>query len=117
MHSEFSLESNFGIFQVLQFIANSCPNDEFLWLIGSEVTVQGTASEAAVVALLAARSRALAGRPHEDHVRLVAYTSDQASASIKCQLGSRLAHTGQSKLSAHPELCCLGACTAPKRPQ
>ena len=40
--------------------------------------IQGTASEAAVVALLAARSRALAGRPHEDHVNLVAYTSDQA---------------------------------------
>ena len=40
--------------------------------------IQGTASEAAVVALLAGRSRALAGRPHEDHTRLVAYTSDQA---------------------------------------
>jgi hypothetical protein len=41
------------------------------------VVIQGTASEAGVVALLAGRSRALAGRPPEDHQRLVAYTSDQ----------------------------------------
>ncbi len=51
--------------------------------------IQGTASEAAVVALLAARSRALAGRPHEDHVRLVAYTSDQARVLKGMTLGLR----------------------------
>ena len=42
--------------------------------------IQGTASEAVVVALLAARARAL-GRPERsaaDLPRLVAYTSDQA---------------------------------------
>ena len=44
--------------------------------------IQGTASEAAVVALLAGRSRALAGRPAEDHMKLVAYTSDQ----VRCML-------------------------------
>lgn len=40
--------------------------------------IQGTASEATLVALLAARTRALAGRPAEDALRLVAYSSDQA---------------------------------------
>lgn len=44
--------------------------------------IQGSASEAAVVALLAGRSRALKGRPDEDHGRLVVYTSDQARASF-----------------------------------
>ena len=39
--------------------------------------IQGTASEATLVALLAARSRAMAGRPAEDALRLVAYSSDQ----------------------------------------
>ncbi len=40
--------------------------------------IQGTASEANLVALLAARARALAGRPAADALRLVAYASDQA---------------------------------------
>ena len=39
--------------------------------------IQGTASEATVVALLAARTRALKGRPAQDACRLVVYTSDQ----------------------------------------
>ena len=51
--------------------------------------VQGTASEAGVVALLAGRSRALAGRPAEDHQRLVAYTSDQV-----CCCGGTPSDTG-----------------------
>ena len=37
----------------------------------------GTASEAVVVALLAARSRSLEGRPPADMAKLVVYTSDQ----------------------------------------
>jgi len=40
--------------------------------------IQGTASEATLVALLAARARAMAARPPEDALRLVAYSSDQA---------------------------------------
>ena len=39
--------------------------------------IQGSASEAAVVALLAARTKALKGRPAEDVCRLVVYTSEQ----------------------------------------
>ncbi len=44
--------------------------------------IQGTASEANLVALLAARARALAGRPAADALRLVAYASDQARAAL-----------------------------------
>ncbi len=44
--------------------------------------IQGTASEANLVALLAARARALAGRPAADALRLVAYASDQAHAAL-----------------------------------
>lgn len=40
--------------------------------------IQSTASEATLVALLAARSRAMTGRPAEDALRMVAYSSDQA---------------------------------------
>ena len=36
-----------------------------------------------LVALLAARQRALAGRENEDALRLVAYASDQTHSSIK----------------------------------
>lgn len=39
--------------------------------------LQGTTSEAVVVALLAARARALRGRPPGDALRLVVYSSDQ----------------------------------------
>lgn len=39
--------------------------------------IQGTASDAVLVALLAARSLALAGRSPRDMCDLVAYTSDQ----------------------------------------
>ena len=42
--------------------------------------IQTTASEAAIVALLAARARIMAGRPLADASRLVAYTSDQVLA-------------------------------------
>lgn len=45
--------------------------------------IQGTASEAAVVALLAARARSLQGRPQEDMSKLVVYTSDQAHSSLR----------------------------------
>ncbi|KAG1660227.1 hypothetical protein FOA52_005097 [Chlamydomonas sp. UWO 241] len=40
--------------------------------------IQGTTSEAVVVALLAARARTMEGRPAADKLRLVAYGSDQA---------------------------------------
>ncbi|KAG2493805.1 hypothetical protein HYH03_008024 [Edaphochlamys debaryana] len=40
--------------------------------------IQGTASEAVVVAWLAARARAMRGRPPGDRLKLVAYGSDQA---------------------------------------
>ena len=39
--------------------------------------IQGTASEAALVCMLAARARALQDRPTTDMTKLVAYTSDQ----------------------------------------
>jgi Pyridoxal-dependent decarboxylase conserved domain len=45
--------------------------------------IQGTASEACLVAMLAARTRALRGRKHEDVARLVAYTTDQAHSCVK----------------------------------
>ncbi|KAK9915210.1 hypothetical protein WJX75_006221 [Coccomyxa subellipsoidea] len=45
--------------------------------------IQGSASESTLVALLAARARALAGRPMEDAGNLVAYSSDQSHSSIK----------------------------------
>lgn len=40
--------------------------------------IQGTASEATLVCMLAARARAMQGRPASDMAKLVAYTSDQA---------------------------------------
>ena len=39
--------------------------------------IQGTASEAALVCMLAARARAMQDRPATDMTKLVAYTSDQ----------------------------------------
>ena len=39
--------------------------------------IQGTASEAALVCMLAARARAMHNRPTSDMAKLVAYTSDQ----------------------------------------
>ena len=45
--------------------------------------IQGTASEASLVALLAARAKALGGRPPEDALKLVAYSSDQAHSCLK----------------------------------
>ena len=54
--------------------------------------IQGTASEATVVALLAARTRALKGRPAQDACRLVVYTSDQVrgTSGWLCSLGAGL---------------------------
>ncbi|GIL59407.1 hypothetical protein Vafri_14094 [Volvox africanus] len=45
--------------------------------------IQGTASEAAVVALLAARARALRGKSPGDKLKLVAYASDQAHSCFR----------------------------------
>lgn len=44
---------------------------------GGGGVIQGTSSEAVLVALLAARAQALRGRPAADKLRLVAYASDQ----------------------------------------
>lgn len=41
--------------------------------------IQGTASEAVLVCMLAARARTMQGRPTEDMAKLVAYTSDQVA--------------------------------------
>lgn len=41
--------------------------------------IQGTASEAALVCMLAARARTMQNRPVSDRPKLVAYTSDQVS--------------------------------------
>ena len=43
--------------------------------------IQSTASEATLVALLAAKARAVQGRPAEDAHKVVAYCSDQAHSS------------------------------------
>jgi len=49
--------------------------------------IQGTTSEAVLVAMLAARARAMRGRPPEDALRLVCYGSDQAhSCYLKATL-------------------------------
>ena len=48
--------------------------------------IQGTASEAALLCMLAARARAMEGRPTEDMAKLVAYTSDQVQARHRTSL-------------------------------
>jgi hypothetical protein len=50
--------------------------------------IQGTSSEAVLVAMLAARARALRGRPPGDAARLVAYGSDQTH-SVRGGAGGR----------------------------
>jgi len=45
--------------------------------------IQGTASEACLVAVLAGKSRKMQGRPLEDNMKLVAYSSDQAHSCVK----------------------------------
>ena len=45
--------------------------------------IQGTASEACLVAMLAARCRKMHNRPAEDMLKLVAYSSDQAHSCMK----------------------------------
>jgi glutamate/tyrosine decarboxylase-like PLP-dependent enzyme len=45
---------------------------------GGGGSIQGTSSEAVLVAMLAARARAMQGRPPEDALKLVCYGSDQA---------------------------------------
>lgn len=44
---------------------------------GGGGVIQGTSSEAVLVALLAARAQVLRGRPAADKLKLVAYASDQ----------------------------------------
>ena len=48
--------------------------------------IQGTASDSTVVALLAARTAALKGRPPEDACKLVVYCSDQARPMSRLEL-------------------------------
>ena len=45
--------------------------------------IQGTTSEAVLVAMLAAQSRAMEGRPPSDRLKLVAYASDQTHSCFK----------------------------------
>jgi len=45
--------------------------------------IQGTASEACLVAVLAGKSRKMQGRAPEDALKLVAYSSDQAHSCVK----------------------------------
>ncbi len=47
--------------------------------------LQGTASEAVLVALLAAQAKAMAGRPEEHRERLVCYSSDQVERPSVCR--------------------------------
>lgn len=44
--------------------------------------IQGTASEATLVCMLAARARIMQGRPASDMGKLVAYTSDQVTPHL-----------------------------------
>ena len=44
--------------------------------------IQGTASESTLVCLLAAKAKAMAGRPAEDAAKLVVYTSDQVGMQL-----------------------------------
>ena len=46
--------------------------------------IQGTASEATLVCMLAARARTMKGRPTSDMAKLVAYTSDQVTSHHHC---------------------------------
>lgn len=55
----------------------------FLSTGGGTGVIQSTASEATLVALLAAKARAMQGRPAEDGHKVVAYCSDQAHSSVK----------------------------------
>lgn len=61
----------------------------FLSSGGGTGVIQSTASEATLVALLAAKARAMQDRPPADVLRLVAYCSDQAHSSGGAVLGSR----------------------------
>lgn len=45
--------------------------------------MQSTASDATLVALLAAKAKAMAGRPREDAERLMAYSSDQVANLVQ----------------------------------
>jgi hypothetical protein len=53
----------------------------FLSTGGGTGVIQGTASEATLVALLAARARKLEGRPAAGALHLVAHSSDQAHSA------------------------------------
>jgi aromatic-L-amino-acid decarboxylase len=60
--------------------------------------IQGTASESTLIALLAARARALAGDPAADPAALVVYTSTQAHSSvIKAAMIAGLAATPEDR--------------------
>lgn len=50
--------------------------------------IQGTSSEAVLVALLAARAAAMKDRPVTDRLKLVAYSSDQVRESSVSQAQS-----------------------------
>ena len=74
------------------------------------LTVQGTASETVLVALLAAQARAMASRPAEDRQRLVCYSSDQvcilfSERTVTCILVT-ISATGRSMRSSYARESC-----------
>jgi hypothetical protein len=67
--------------------------------------IQNSSSEAVLVAMLAARARALAGRPPEDAVKLVAYGTSQVGMVIDhCDWGKILDQLHGARLDLGP--CC-----------
>ena len=72
--------------------------------------IQGTASEASLVTLLAAKAKIMQGRPAADTLNLVAYSSDQAHSCLKkaCMIAGiqhcRLLPTSGTRLLALPTL-------------
>ncbi len=70
---------------MMDWLAQMCSlPDKFLSTSGTGGgVIQGTSSEAVLVALLAAKARAMEGRPAEDATKLVAYSSDQVGACAR----------------------------------
>jgi hypothetical protein len=63
-------------------------------------SIQGSGSEAVLVTLLAAKARALHGRPAEDAVRLVVYATDQVCGTARVRAGN--ASKGRQVLLEQP---------------
>lgn len=78
--------------------------------------IQGSASEATLVCMLAARARAMTGRPVNDMAKVVAYTSDQVTTSASLLSSSKLTCTSSGRrLGAH-KLCQVCASDVLEKP-